>query len=153
MAMVLSEEQELLKDSARDFVKANVPVSHLRELRDNKDADGFSKTMWKQVAELGWAGILFPEEFGGAELGMAELGVVMEECGRTLAPRNAGADCRRQYLSTRQHDRPGLHAASLPHDASAVPACRGAPRDHAASHVESVDKLTSRGPGQGGTYA
>jgi len=86
MAMVLSEEQELLKDSARDFVKANAPVSHLRELRDNKDADGFSKKMWKEVAELGWAGILFSEEYGGAELGMAELGVIMEECGRTLAP-------------------------------------------------------------------
>jgi alkylation response protein AidB-like acyl-CoA dehydrogenase len=86
MALVLTEEQELLKESARDYVSENAPVSHLRALRDSEDADGFSRAMWKEVAELGWAGIVFPEAYGGAELGMAELGVLMEECGRTLAP-------------------------------------------------------------------
>lgn len=86
MALVLSEEQSLLKEAAAQFVKENAPVTHLRELRDSNDETGFSRTLWKEMAELGWAGILIPEVYGGAELGLAELGVVMEECGRTLAP-------------------------------------------------------------------
>ncbi len=86
MALVLTEEQELLKETAADFCRKTVPVTHLRELRDSKDESGFSRKIWKEMAELGWAGILFPESYGGAELGFAELGVVLEECGRTLAP-------------------------------------------------------------------
>ncbi len=86
MALVLTEEQELLKETAADFCRNNVPVTHLRQLRDSKDDVGFSRKIWKEMAELGWVGILFPESVGGAELGFAELGVVLEECGRTLAP-------------------------------------------------------------------
>ncbi len=86
MALVLSEEQELLKQTATEFFNANAPITHMRELRDTHDATGFSRKLWKEMAELGWVGILLPEEYGGAELGMAELGVVLEESGRTLAP-------------------------------------------------------------------
>ena len=86
MSLVLSEEQALLKETASEFVQEKCPVTHLREMRDTKDATGFSRALWKEMAELGWAGILLPEAYGGAELGLAELGVVMEECGRTLAP-------------------------------------------------------------------
>jgi alkylation response protein AidB-like acyl-CoA dehydrogenase len=82
--LVLSEEQELLRDTAREFVKERSPVASLRALRDKKDATGFDRKLWKEMAELGWAGIIFPEEYGGSELGYAELGVVLEECGRTL---------------------------------------------------------------------
>ncbi len=85
MALILTEEQELLKETAREFVTENAPVSQLRELRDTTDASGFSRDLWKQMAELGWAGIILPEEFGGSDLGFAELGLVMEEAGRTLA--------------------------------------------------------------------
>ena len=86
MALVLSEEQEQLQESVREFLRDHSPVSRLRELRDTRDADGFSRELWKQMAELGWTGILFPEALGGSELGYAELGVVLEELGRTLAP-------------------------------------------------------------------
>jgi alkylation response protein AidB-like acyl-CoA dehydrogenase len=86
MSLVLTEEQELIKQTAAEFLKENAPVTHLRELRDAKDATGFSKKLWKEMAELGWPGIPFAEEHGGAGLGLAELGVVLEECGRTLAP-------------------------------------------------------------------
>jgi alkylation response protein AidB-like acyl-CoA dehydrogenase len=86
MALVLTEEQELLKDTAADFCRNHVPVTHLRQLRDSNDEVGFSRKIWKEMAELGWVGILFSESVGGAELGFAELGVVLEECGRTLAP-------------------------------------------------------------------
>jgi alkylation response protein AidB-like acyl-CoA dehydrogenase len=86
MSLVLSEEQELLKETAAEFAREKAPVTHLRELRDKADAVGFSRALWKEMAELGWTGILLPEQYGGSELGFAELGVVLEECGRTLAP-------------------------------------------------------------------
>jgi alkylation response protein AidB-like acyl-CoA dehydrogenase len=85
MTLVLSEEQELLRNTAREFIGENAPVKELRRLRDEQDAIGFSRAMWTEMAELGWAGILLPEEFGGSDLGYAELGVVLEETGRTLA--------------------------------------------------------------------
>jgi alkylation response protein AidB-like acyl-CoA dehydrogenase len=86
MSLVLTEEQALLKQTAAEFVQEKAPVPHLRELRDENDATGFSRSLWKEMAGLGWAGILLAEEYGGSDLGLAELGVVLEECGRTLAP-------------------------------------------------------------------
>jgi alkylation response protein AidB-like acyl-CoA dehydrogenase len=86
MSLVLTEEQELIKATAAEFLREHSPVSHLRELRDKEDPTGFSRSVWKEMAELGWAGIPLPEEHGGSGLGLAELGVVLEECGRTLAP-------------------------------------------------------------------
>ena len=86
MSLVLTDEQELIKQAAAEFLKENSPVTHLREMRDSEDPAGFSKKLWKEMAELGWAGIPFAEEVGGAGLGFAELGVLLEECGRTLAP-------------------------------------------------------------------
>jgi len=85
MSLALSEEQELLRSTAREFVSEHAPVRELRKLRDTQDATGFSRALWKQMGELGWAGIVLPEELGGAGLGFAELGIVLEECGRTLA--------------------------------------------------------------------
>jgi acyl-CoA dehydrogenase len=84
MTLALSEEQELLRDTAREFITEKSPVTALRELRDKQDATGFSRDLWKEMAGLGWVGITFPEEYGGSDLGYAELGVVLEECGRTL---------------------------------------------------------------------
>lgn len=85
MSLVLSEEQELLRNTAREFVAEHSPVKELRRLRDTNDPVGFSRELWKQMAELGWAGIVLPEEYGGSGLGYAELGLVLEETGRTLA--------------------------------------------------------------------
>jgi alkylation response protein AidB-like acyl-CoA dehydrogenase len=86
MALVLTDEQELLKETVREFAREKTPVSRLRALRDSKDATGFGRDLWKEMAELGWTGILLPESCGGSELGYAELGVVLEELGRTLTP-------------------------------------------------------------------
>ena len=55
-------------------------------MRDSEDPVGFSKALWKEMAELGWPGIPFEEDLGGAGLGVTELGIVLQECGRTLAP-------------------------------------------------------------------
>jgi alkylation response protein AidB-like acyl-CoA dehydrogenase len=85
MALVLTEEQTLLQQTAREFVSRNSPVSELRRLRDSADPDGIDRDLWKQMAELGWAGVTLPEALGGLELGWLELGLLLEECGRTLA--------------------------------------------------------------------
>ena len=84
MALVLTEEQSMLRDSARGLISDKAPVSHLRQLRDTKDASGFSRELWKTFAEMGFSGLLVPEEFGGSGFGCVEAGVVMEEIGRTL---------------------------------------------------------------------
>jgi alkylation response protein AidB-like acyl-CoA dehydrogenase len=86
MALVLTEEQSMLRDSARGLISDKAPVSHLRSLRDAKDATGFSRELWKTFAEMGFSGLLVPEKFGGSGLGCVEAGVVMEEIGRTLMP-------------------------------------------------------------------
>jgi alkylation response protein AidB-like acyl-CoA dehydrogenase len=86
MALVLSEEQSMLRDSARGLISDKAPVSHLRQLRDTKDGIGFSRDLWKTFAEMGFSGLLVPEEFGGGGLGCVEAGVVMEEIGRNLTP-------------------------------------------------------------------
>ena len=86
MALVLTEDQELLAQTARDFVRTNSPLSRLRALRDAQDSVGFSREVWQEMAQLGWAGILIPEEYGGADLGLADFAVVLEAAGRNLAP-------------------------------------------------------------------
>src|ERR1700692_1743727 len=86
MALALSEEQSMLRDSARGLISDKAPVSHLRQLRDSKEATGFSRDVWRAFAEMGFSGLLVPEQFGGSGLGCVEAGVVMEEIGRTLMP-------------------------------------------------------------------
>ncbi|MHC2434680.1 acyl-CoA dehydrogenase family protein [Bradyrhizobium sp. USDA 4451] len=86
MALVLTEEQSMLRDSARGLISDKAPVAHLRSLRDAKDATGFSRELWKTFAEMGFSGLLVPDQFGGSGLGCVEAGIVMEEIGRTLMP-------------------------------------------------------------------
>jgi alkylation response protein AidB-like acyl-CoA dehydrogenase len=86
MPLVLNDEQNMLRDHARGFLSKNAPIAHLRQLRDSKDATGFSRPLWKEFVDLGWAGILIPQDHGGLGLGHVEVGVVMEELGRTLTP-------------------------------------------------------------------
>ncbi|WP_031551649.1 acyl-CoA dehydrogenase family protein [Parvularcula oceani] len=84
MALVLDEEQEMLRDSARGFISEKSPVSALRRLRDEDDPDRFDRKLWAEMAEMGFAGILVPEEHGGSGFGFVGAGVVAEEMGRTL---------------------------------------------------------------------
>ncbi|MBX9815790.1 MAG: acyl-CoA dehydrogenase [Proteobacteria bacterium SG_bin5] len=86
MPLYLTEDQSLLRDTARDFVREQAPVRHLRDLRDSADPDGFSRDLWKQFADMGFTGILIGEDQGGLGLGHVEAGVVLEEIGRNLAP-------------------------------------------------------------------
>ncbi len=82
--MILNEEQNMLKDSARDFCTNQAPISQFRKIRDEKNPDGFDRATWKAMVDLGWAGIPWAEEHGGLAFGYKGLGVVTEETGRTL---------------------------------------------------------------------
>jgi len=84
MALVLSEDQQLLKDSAKSFCEQNAPISVLRRLRDSKDEQGYDQAVWSQMIELGWAGMAIPEAYGGYDFGYGGLGIVLEETGKTL---------------------------------------------------------------------
>jgi len=86
MALVLNEEQVMLKDAARNFLRENAPVSHLREIRDSGNTDGFSRILWSEIVDMGWTAILVPEEYGGLDYGYTGMGIVLEESGRTLTP-------------------------------------------------------------------
>ena len=74
----------VLRDSARAFCAKSAPVSRLRALRDT--APGWSPVQWREMAELGWLGMLLPERVGGSGLPLAALGIVLEELGRVVAP-------------------------------------------------------------------
>lgn len=84
MPLVLNEEQNMLRDAAKDFCTNNTPITQLRKLRDEKSESGYDNASWQQMVDLGWTGITIPEEFGGLGFGYLGMGVVLEECGRTL---------------------------------------------------------------------
>lgn len=86
MPLYHTDDQTMLKDSAVPFMAEQAPVAHLRALRDANDATGFSRDLWKQFAEMGFAGMLVPEAQGGLGMGHAEAGIVLEEIGRNLTP-------------------------------------------------------------------
>ena len=86
MAMTLNDDQTMLRDSARDFMSSEAPVTHFRKFRDMGCKDGFSHDLWKQFAEMGFTGILIPEADGGMGMGHIEAGIVLEEIGRNLSP-------------------------------------------------------------------
>jgi alkylation response protein AidB-like acyl-CoA dehydrogenase len=81
---VFTEEQTMLRDAAKAWVQEKSPVGAFRKLRDSGNIDGFDRAAWREMAEMGWTGILVPEEYGGTGLGYLTLGIVLEETGRTL---------------------------------------------------------------------
>jgi alkylation response protein AidB-like acyl-CoA dehydrogenase len=85
MALVLNEDQLMFRDAAKRFAAERAPVSQLRELRDSNDARGFRQDVWKEMADMGWAGVLVPEAHGGVGFGFVGAGVIAEEIGRNLS--------------------------------------------------------------------
>ena len=86
MALILNEEQQSLKDIASEFLQSNAPVTHFREIRDSQNELGYDESLWKEMVNLGWSGILIPEEYGGFDFGMVGMGSILEEAGKTLTP-------------------------------------------------------------------
>lgn len=85
MPLILSSDTQMVRDTAHDFFKERAPITALRKLRDTNDPDGFSRALWREMAELGWTGFLVPEDHGGTDFGVLGLAQVMEAAGRTLA--------------------------------------------------------------------
>ena len=79
-----SEDQKLLKQTAREYLEAHAPLGVCREILESPKL--FSEALWKGAAELGWLGATIPESHGGAGLGRLDLAVIAEEVGRSLAP-------------------------------------------------------------------
>ncbi len=84
MDLGLSEQQELLKNAARDFLEKECPETLVREMEE--DEKGYSPDLWKKMAEQGWQGLLIPEAYGGAEFSYLDLIILIEEFGRSLVP-------------------------------------------------------------------
>ena len=84
MDLGLNEFQQMLRNSAREFLEAECPVSYVRDME--QDERGYSPEIWSAMAEMGWLGLAFPEEYGGEDLGFVELAILLEEMGSALLP-------------------------------------------------------------------
>ena len=84
MNFELDEEQVMLKTSARDFLDKECPKKLVRAMME--DEKGYSPELWRKLADLGWLGLAFPEEYGGIGSSFLDLVVLLEECGRALLP-------------------------------------------------------------------
>lgn len=84
MALVLNDDQEMLREAAAGYLAEHAPVAEFRALRDGDNTDGFSRTLWNAMAEMGWAGILVPEEYGGSGFGLVGAGLIAQEMGKHL---------------------------------------------------------------------
>jgi alkylation response protein AidB-like acyl-CoA dehydrogenase len=82
---VLTEEQTMLRDAAKGWASESAPVGALRKLRDGKSKQTFDPSAWKEMGEMGWAGVIVPEAHDGSAFGYLGLGLILEETGRTLA--------------------------------------------------------------------
>ena len=110
MDLGLTEIQQMLKNSAREFLSQECPLTLVREMEE--DDRGYTDELWRQISGLGWPGIAFPEQYGGTGGSFLDLTVLLEEIGRSLTPGpffstvvlggftvlDAGTDMQKQYL-------------------------------------------------------
>jgi alkylation response protein AidB-like acyl-CoA dehydrogenase len=82
---ILNEEQEMLRDMAREWTANENPVAAWRKVRAEKPPEGYSTDAWSTMAQMGWAGIVIPEAYGGSDFGWMSAGLVVEELGKNLA--------------------------------------------------------------------
>src|ERR1700679_2098788 len=80
----LSEEQQQLKESARAFLSGECPTTFVRKVMATDD--GYPRELYDQIAKLGWSGLIVPEKFGGAGLGMLDMAMILEEGGYAAMP-------------------------------------------------------------------
>ena len=84
MDLGLSEAQQMLTNSARQFLEAECPDTYVRAMEE--DERGHTPEMWQSLADQGWLGLIFPEEYGGVGLSFLDLSILLEEMGRALLP-------------------------------------------------------------------
>ena len=81
----LNDEQVMLRDMAREWADNEFPVTAFRKLRNAATAKHFDEAAWRAQSEMGWAGVVVPEEYGGSAFGWLSLGLVLEQLGRNLS--------------------------------------------------------------------
>ena len=86
MKLILNEEEQFLRDTAKNFAEERSPITHFRALRDNNDPILWDKDLWSEMSKLGWPGIMIPEKYGGSNFGISGICVVLQECAKTLTP-------------------------------------------------------------------
>ena len=86
MKLILNEEEQFLRDTAKNFAEERSPITHFRFLRDNNDPILWDKDLWSEMSKLGWPGIMIPEKYGGSNFGISGICVVLQECAKTLTP-------------------------------------------------------------------
>ncbi len=111
---LLNEEQTMLHDVAAQWAQQNSPISAFRKLRDQGGGAGYDAQAWRELAGLGWPGIAVPEAFGGAGMGAFEVGLVIEQLGRTLAAQPLASTALVGVRALTRAGSPGLQAALLP---------------------------------------
>ncbi len=146
VSYALTEEAVLLRDTAREFLADRLGIAEVRRLMVSED--GFDRTAWKDLADLGWVGLAVPEEFGGAGYGPVELSVLFEEMGRMVTPGPFFATVAVAVPTVLEMADPDQKAQLLPTIAAgesvATLAMHERPRDWG---LEAVDTLASGGGG------
>ena len=84
MALIITEEQKMLKDSASEFLIAKAPVSQMRKLRDTQYTP-FDQSLWEEMVAMGWTALTVPESYNGLDFGFVGLGQILEEIGKNLS--------------------------------------------------------------------
>ena len=84
MKLTLTEEQEMIKKTACDFLADKCPKTFVTQMEESET--GYSKELWQEMAELGWMGLAFPEKYGGGDMNFLDLAVLLEEMGRACLP-------------------------------------------------------------------
>ena len=84
MDITLSDDQALIAETAQAFARDAITPVRIRGLETTED--GFDRDLWRRMAEMGWAGAVFPEEHGGADLGLMELALIIEALGSSAVP-------------------------------------------------------------------
>ena len=84
MKLTLTEEQEMLKKTACDFLTDKCPKTFVTQMEESET--GYSRELWQEMAELGWLGLAFPEKYGGGDMNFLDLAVLLEEIGRACLP-------------------------------------------------------------------
>ena len=80
MKLALTEEQEMLRKTARDFLADKCSKKFVKQMEESET--GYSRELWQEMAELGWMGVVFPGKYGGGDMSFLDLAVLLEEMGR-----------------------------------------------------------------------
>ena len=146
----LTEEQSLIREQASAWAVNESPVSRFRALRDSRSGEGFVADTWAAMVDMGWSGILVPEQYGGSNLGFLTFGLILEELGRQLAASPLFTSSLVGASALLLGGRPDQHESILPKivDGSALltlaldESARHAPLQTALSAVRQGDGFT-----------